>query len=337
MRQLKPGVSMEITPLNDSQFVDYLALLDREIRPEGSGTLMRDDFPLILGSGNRGWAFGICEGDRVLSGAACLVRQLETSCGAVPVGGIGCVVTRSEARGQGFSSRIQSHLLARLAAADVPLAVLWTGRPEIYAGRGFRPAGWEFHGDLSPSGDAGTLPPGCTCRPYAEGDAEAVAALYDRHPLRTIRKPGDATLLYGMPGTTGLVAVGGGGEIVAAVFCGKGADFVQYVSEWSGPCGLVLPLLDEARGRGPARRVLVPAGGQALAVALARRGATVTARPAGCWAVTQPDQMSRYLQGCGLGTLADPADPVEVLGEVGPNGVVVPGALTVAVWGLDSV
>ncbi len=328
---------MNIGPLDPAQFHDYLTLVDQEIRPAGAQTHSWEDFPLILGQGNRAGVFGILEDDKVVAGAACLVRQFQTSCGAVPVAGIGCVVTRPDRRGRGLSRDLQTAMIASLSSANVPLVVLWTDQPETYTGRGFRPAGWEFHVDLQNVAAANGFPSGFSCRPYADKDADAVSSLYGRHPYRTIRNPGDAAQLYGMPGTTGLVAVGQGDQVVAAAFCGKGADFVKYVCEWSGPHGLVLPLLDEVRERDLARHVLVPPGGQALADSLARRGAVVTARTTGLWVMTQPEQLSRYLQGSGHGGGIDPTDPASILGTVGPDGVVVPGALDLAVWGFDSV
>ena len=117
---------MEITSFSPGQFTEFLALVDDQIRPPGALTHVWEDFPLILAPENSSMILGICEGDRVVAGLACLVRQFQTSCGPIPVAGIGSVVTRSESRGQGFSRALQNALIERLAAADVPLAVLWT-------------------------------------------------------------------------------------------------------------------------------------------------------------------------------------------------------------------
>ncbi len=328
---------MKITSFTPDQFTEFLALVDDEIRPPGSSTHAWEDFPLILGRDNRDMVLGICEGVRVAAGVACLVRQFQTSCGPIPVAGIGSVVTRPEYRGRGFSRALQNALIDRLAAANVPLAVLWSDQPEFYTGRGFVPAGWEFHVDMEAVRPATGFPDGFSCRVFRAEDAPAAAALYDHHPFRTLRQPGDSARLYTMAGTRGFVALGEGEQVVAAVFCGKGADFTDYVTEWSGPLGLVIPLLDETRRRKWARYLLAPPGGDRLAAKLAGRGATVTARAVGHWLVIQPEQLSRYLEGSGQGGLRDPADPVALLGTVGPDGVVIPGALTVAVWGFDSV
>jgi GNAT superfamily N-acetyltransferase len=327
---------MEIVNFNHDQFGEYLDLVDAEIRTPDAFTHAWEDFPLLLDQGNRDMVFGILEVERVAAGLSCLVRQFQTSCGMVPVAGIGGVVTRPEFRGRGLSKALQIDLVKRLAAANVPLAVLWSDRPEYYTGRGFAPAGWEFHVDMAGLAHV-DFPAGFSCREFLAEDVPAAAALYDRHPYRAIRHPGDAARLYTMPGTKGLVAQGEKGQVVATVFCGKGADFRNYVLEWGGPAGLVIPLLAEARRREWARHLLAPAGGELLAGKLSGLGATVIARETGHWLVVQPEQISRYLQGAGMGAPGNPADPTAILGTVGPDGVVVPGVLTAAVWGFDSV
>jgi len=328
---------MEITTLSDAQYQGYLALLDRHYDAEGASSRFRDDFPLLLDPANRNWMLGIVRDGQVAAGLSCLIRQYRTNCGILPVAGIGGVVTRDEFRGQGMSRQLMEALVARLAEVNVPLAVLWTNRPEIYRGRGFLPAGWEFHAELDENGEGAVVPPGFECRSYQASDEPRVSSLFSRHPYRALRHPGDAARLYGMPGTRGLVAVGENDMVSAAVFCGKGSDFKDYVTEWNGPRGLVLPLLHEARDRGWARRVLVPAGEEGLAAALAAEGAVVTSRFSGCWSVIQPESLSRYLQGKGMTAPRDCSVQAEVLGTVDKDGVVVPGTLSLAVWGFDSV
>ena len=77
--------------------------------------------------------------------------------------------------------------------------------------------------------------------------------------------------------------------------------------------------------------------GEILAGRLQGAGAVVSAREAGHWLVVQPEQLSRYLQSAGRGVPGNSDDPRAILGRVGSDGVVVPGALAVAVWGFDSV
>lgn len=328
---------MEVSALTESQFQDYLTLADAEIRPAGAETHIWEDFPLLLAEANRARVLGVIQGSQLVAGAACLVRQFQTSCGAIPVGGIGAVVTRPDCRGQGLSLVLQEAVLKRLEESQVPLAVLWSDQPEIYAGRGFYPAGWEFHVDLAGLDSPNRLPDSFFVRDYAPRDAEAVGDLYERHLFRTHRRPGDNALLYGMPGTRGLVVAGANDQAVAYLFCGKGSDFISYVTEWGGPVGLVIHLLEVVRRREMARNLLIPPGGEALAGQLVPRGAVPVAKSSGLWKIVQPRQLNHYLQGSGHGAPRDPSDAAAVLGAVGPDGVVDPGALNVAVWGFDSV
>ena len=124
---------------------------------------------------------------------------------------------------------------------------------------------------------------------------------------------------------------------MAAVFCGKGADFPGYVHEWSGPVDMVLPLLAEARRRGLADKVLVPGGAEALAEKLVGLGADWATRHSGCWNVLLPRQLETAAAGMDLPPSEEEVGPTAWLGTLGVDGQPVPGLLTLAVWGFDSV
>lgn len=327
---------MEIAGLTLAQHAEFLALVDAEIRPPHAVTRPWDDFPLALDRANLPWLLGATDGSgRLAGGLSILVRTFATSCGDLPVAAVGSVVTRPDCRGRGVSAGLQAAALALLARQDVPLAALWTDQPEIYAGRGFRPAGWEWHADLESASLPLAAPEGVVVRNWAPADAGAAAALHDRHPWRTRRSPQDAACLYGMPGTRGLVAATGAG-VAATVFCGKGADFPQYVAEWAGDPGLVLCLLGEARRRGWAGSVLIPAGAEDLAMRLDAAGARLWAVPSACWSLVRRDLVAAAVDGAGGSRPGADDGPADWLGGVGADGVVNPGPLTVAVWGFDS-
>lgn len=327
---------MEIAGLTAAQHADYLSLVNAEIRPRGSATHPWEDFPLVLDPANLDWMLAATDTDgRLAGGLAVLVRPFATSCGVIEVGAVGSVVTRPDCRGRGLSARLQAAALAALKRQDVPLAALWTDRPEIYAGRGFIPAGWEWHAGLEEAALPNGAPAGVTLRDWRPGDLPAVERLYEDHRWRTARRPGDGARLYGMPGTRGLVAEAGG-DVRAAIFCGKGADFPEYVTEWSGDIGLVLALLGLARMLGLANAVLIPAGGEALAERLAAAGSPPLAMPSGCWAVCRPDLLAARLSAVGVVPPPAAADARAWIGTVADDGSVRPGPLTLAVWGFDS-
>jgi hypothetical protein len=326
---------MAIRTVRPEEIGSFLDFLNAGMRPEPAPTRADEDFPLILSAANREWLWGVADGQGWAAGLAVLVRTFTSSAGEVRVAGIGSVVTRLDRRGEGLSSLLQTSVLGRLAGLGVPLAVLWSDQPEIYAGRGFRAAGWEHHLDLGSAFLDDLNAGSATVRPYRASDAPFISLLYDRHPLRTLREPGDAARLYGMPGTRGLV-LAAGNDILAYVFCGKGEDFPDYVTEWGGSARRVLSLLAVARERGLARRVLVPAGREDLLQEAVPRGAGLELWPSGLWAVLRPD----LLRGSGLaGGVASGTgdDPRAWLGRPGPDGRPLRGRLDLAVWGFDSV
>jgi len=324
---------MEIRTVRRDEVPEFLAFLDAGMRPQRGTTRAEDDFPVILSAENQEGLYGLQDARGWAAGLAVLVRPLTSAAGAVQVAGIGSVVTRADRRGEGLSRRLQETVLGRLAGAGVALAVLWTDRPEIYAGRGFRPAGWEFHVDLTGARLDDLQPAGAEIRPYHAADALAVGMLYGQHPLRTLREPGDDARLYGMPGTQGLV-LARGHDVLAYAFCGKGADFPGYVTEWGGAPEAVLHVLAAVRAHGLASHVLVPAGAEALLRALVPLGAGLMLVPSGCWAVLRPDLLE---QTCGPLRGLDPRDPVTWLGQPGNDGTAAEGRIALAVWGFDSV
>ena len=309
-----------------------LALVESGLRRPGSPTGPADDFPLALGEANRDWQLVVEENDEFLAALACLVRPCVTSAGELPVAAIGSVVTTVSSQGRGLSRRLQEEILARLAERGVPLAVLWSDRPELYRARGFAPAGVEFHVELD--GWRGPdAPPDAVVRPYAQGDAAAVAALHACHPYRTRREPGDDALLYGMPGTRGWVLeTFAGAAPTAYAFCGKGQDFFGWILEWGGAPPAVAVLVAHLYAQAAARWLLAPQGAEEMAADLAAAGARVVARASGLWCVTSAPRLATLVGGTALNT-----DACAWLGGVDESGLPRPGPLQLAVWGFDSV
>ena len=327
---------MQIASIATQDHADFLALVNAEIRPDRAKTNAWDDFPLILSLENRAWQLAAySETGEIAACLACLIRDYRTSCGVLSVAGIGSVVTRQEYRGRGLSSALQNEMLTRLRRKNVPLAVLWTDEPAIYAGRGFVAAGWEMHMDLA-GARFPTARTGLAIRPYAHRDCEAVETLYSGHALHTVRLAGDSTQLYGMPGTRGLVAEVAG-DVTAAAFCGKGGDFPGYVAEWAGAAGDILSVLGAVVERGWADKVLIPAGSEALVDTLVDLGAGWFAQPSGYWVVLDPQPLIAAAAQHGRTPPSALSDPTAWLGTVDADGRPVPGLVDVAVWGLDSV
>lgn len=323
---------MDICPIRAEEVAGFVAFLDAGMRPDGAVTSVVDDFPVILSARNRVGMLGIRQDSDWIAGLAALSRTFLTSAGPLVIAGIGSVVTHPDHRGRGLSRQLQIALLERLRHAGAALAVLWTDQPEIYARRGFVPAGWEFHVDLTGLEVPSSWPPGAEVRSLGGDAADDLGALYEQHAWRTVRGPGDHRALYGMPGTS-IVGLWRGGQLRAFACCGKGADFPDYVAEWGGDPGDLVPLLARVHADGLATRVLVPAGGEALLERLAQLGAGFAVVPCGLWCVLRPDLLTAA---CGQ-TPAVPEDARTWLGTVDARGEAQPGPIRVAVWGFDSV
>jgi hypothetical protein len=300
-----------------------------------------DDFPVALGHGNRQGLLVLDRGGDIAAGLAYLVRPFRTSLGQVTVAAIGSVVTHPARRGRGLSSRLQAEALVRLRNQGIALAVLWSDHPEWYTGRGFETAGIEHHVDLTrwrPPDDTGGS---FQLRPFRPGDESAVSSLYEAHPYITLRQTPDAQLLYNMPGTQGWLAADDRGEVVAYVFCGKGADFPNYLVEWGGAWHPLQELLIMVRARGLATRILIPQGNSMILGQLIQLGAESMALPSGLWCVVSAEILRE--QAAKLMTEAKlPSDlltnrAAAWLGSVSQAGAVQTGVLELAVWGFDSV
>lgn len=325
---------MAIRTVRPDEHPEFLAFCNAGMRPAGAETRVEDDFPVAFCLDNLHGLFGIRDEKGWVAGLSVLKRTLTTDDGAVAVAAIGSVVTRDDRRGDGLSSFLQTSVLGRLTAEGVALAVLWSDKPAIYAGRGFVAAGWEYHLDMTEAhlSDLGAIGR-AEVRRAEPSDHVAIAMLYARHRLRTLREPGDDALLYGMPGTTGLV-LAEGRDVRAYAFCGKGEDFRGYAAEWGGTTREVLAVLAEARRLGLASRVLVPAGCRELLDEALRRGAYCALWPCGLWKVLRPEAMPVADESTGFVGMDDPR---AWLGYPGSDGRPVHGRVQVAVWGLDSV
>jgi predicted N-acetyltransferase YhbS len=329
---------MKISRVDATEHADFLQLVNAEIRPDRAKTTAWDDFPLILSPENREFQLVCRAPDGRMAGCiAALCREFITSCGPLAVAGIGSVVTHPDFRGKGLSSALQNEMLALLEGKNIPLAVLWSDQPEIYAGRGFQPAGWEIHAEIPETLQQVVPQAGETIREYREEDLAVVESLYSRHPLHTCREEGDSRTLYGMPGTAGLVLCGPDGVPRAALFSGKGADFPQYVTEWNGPHDQVLALLGEVSRRGWAKRVLLPPGEEVLVNHLVDRGAGWVCLPSGLWKIVCAGPLEEVVAAAGRPIPDDTASAEAWLGTVGEDGQPLVGPLSIAVWGFDSV
>ena len=329
---------MSIVTVTAADRAEFLNLVDAEIRPDRANTKAWEDFPVILGASNSQWQLVYKAEDGTIAGCiACLIRDHHTSCGIISIAGIGSVVTHPDFRQQGISKALQNEMLRRLKGKNVPLGVLWTDQPEIYAGRGFVSAGWEIHVSVAELAISGALDTGYHIVPFESEHTAAVQALFDCHPLRTVREPEDATAYYSMAGTKGFLVMDADQSILAAAFAGKGGDFPDYVTEYSGEAAVLPFLFQYLRDQGLASQVLLPPGAEELVNTLVDLGCSWVATPSGQWCILDPVALGVLVQNSGGEIPHESLNPVDWLGGVDQTGQPLVGPLTAAVWGFDSV
>jgi len=335
---------MQIRPISPPEHGELLALVDDELRPAGAVTRAVEDYPVALDLANQEDLWVLEEGGEIAACLACLVRPFVTSLGELQVAAIGSVVTRPKWRGQGLSSRLQGEVLTQLRERQVTLAVLWSDHPEWYLGRGFEPAGVEYHLDLAhwqPSSPDGRDILDARVRSFRADDISAVGRLYRCHQYHTRRSELDDRRLYNMRGTRGLVLADRQDNVLAYAFCGKGADFPAYVHEWGGEPWQVAVLLQRLHAISAVHRVLVPQGAESLLARLTHEGCSWFSHCCGLWCVLNSslllERAAERLPNENFSIPENPQSAVTWLGCVDNGGHVVTGPCQLAIWGFDSV
>ena len=113
---------------------EYEALvrfLNSHLRP-GISWSIPEEYPMALNPTNLHNIRVITEGSEILSHAVLRPLILKTPAGLLKVGGIGSVVTHSQYRAQGLSSKILEDCLAAAKEQACDIAILWTDLFDFY-------------------------------------------------------------------------------------------------------------------------------------------------------------------------------------------------------------
>lgn len=196
----------------------------------------------------------------------------------LPMGLIGLVYTDPKARGRGLGSQVVAACVEAIKDQGIPLAVLWSDRPDFYARQDFHPAGREelLVMDERCIRDAGrrlAAPgTGIEVRGVARDDFEALEPLYASKRSRAERAAGALARQAAGPGVHMRVAQREG-RVRGYAAMGRGDDFQGIVHEWAGETAAVLACLgDLARDR-PALGMLAGPDADPLLDALRAAGA----------------------------------------------------------------
>lgn len=126
---------MPIVEVVDIPPTDYLALVwDEFFMRRGRGVSVDAHFPWI---GERGVFFVVLRDGAELAGGLA-VRPARSRNGRCLAGLVGIVCIRTDYRGQGLSRLLMSAAIDEARARGMDDLLLWTGKPGVYEGFGFR-------------------------------------------------------------------------------------------------------------------------------------------------------------------------------------------------------
>jgi GNAT superfamily N-acetyltransferase len=159
---------------------------------------------------------------------------------------LAAVAVHPRHRRKGLATRTLSAALDEAALRGAHAAALWSEADALYVAAGFERRGTEvvLVADL----DRFAPPTFGEVRPFRTGDLDAVVALHDAEPARTLRDRATWEILLAVPRTSTYV-LERGGRVLAYGVVGRGADLDRTLHEWGGEerllpdlCGGVLVL-----------------------------------------------------------------------------------------------
>lgn len=237
-------------PPHENEFPSVVKFLDSQLRSKEKWSIT-SEYPIAFSEANRNNIRIITERDRVLAHAVIRPMIIKAPAGLFKVAGLGSVVTSSEHRNQGLSSKTIESCLEAARAHGCDFAILWTNIYEFYRKFGFELAGSEMSclldnelGELSAE-MAGEGP-----LKFVEGSrvaAEAIHRLYSQHTVTSLRTIEETRKYLEIPNSRVYTAWGPKGDLKAYAIEGKGADLGSYVHEWGGGVSALVPLFAHIR------------------------------------------------------------------------------------------
>jgi predicted acetyltransferase len=233
-------------PPHDSEFPSVVKFLDSQLRPKENWSIT-SEYPVAFSEANRNNIRIITEQDQVLAHAVIRPMIVKAPAGLFKIAGVGSVVTSSDHRNQGLSSKTIESCLEAAKAHGCDFAILWTNIYDFYRRFGFELAGSELsvliNRDLRPTELAPQLK-------FMEGNkvaAEALHRLYTQHTVTSLRTVEETRKYMQIPNSRIYSAWDQQGQMRAYAIEGKGADLNGYIHEWGGGVSALMPLFAHIR------------------------------------------------------------------------------------------
>ena len=249
-------------PPHESELPNVVKFLDSELRPS-EGWSIKSEYPLAFSEANLNNIRIITDHDQVLSHAVIRPMILKAPAGLFKVAGLGSVVTSSDRRNEGLSSKTIESCLDAARAHGCDFAILWTNIYDFYRRFGFELGGSELSALIDrdlPVTDEGLK--------IIEGNkiaAEAIHRLYNQHTVISLRTSEETRKYLQIPNSRVYTAWDTSGQLKAYAIEGKGADLNGYIHEWGGGVSALMPLFAHIRKtQGRPITVIVPGHSQNL-------------------------------------------------------------------------
>lgn len=228
----------------EGELSTVFTFLNQNLRPEANWSIA-NEYPTALSPANLGNIRIIKEGNQIVSHAVLKPLIIKSPTIIFKVGAIGSVVTDSNYRGQGLSTRILQECLTEAKKQDCDIAMLWTNLYDFYRKMNFELAGFEesvvIEQDFTVPMHDLKFVKGTKVSP------EAIYKLYSQHTVASVRSAEDIRKFLAIPNTTLYTAWDKNNQLVAYAVEGKGADLTGYIHEWGGNVSKVLALLSWIR------------------------------------------------------------------------------------------
>ena len=232
-------------PPLDTEFPSVVQFLDKNLRAN-EGWSITSEYPTAFAETNRGNIRIITDQEQVLAHAVVRPMVLKAPAGLFKVAGLGSVVTSTDHRNQGLSTKTIESCLEAAREHGCDFAILWTNLYDFYRRMDFELAGSEISALVDKeihSNDAAQLK-------IVEGNKvapEAIHRLYSQHTVTSLRTVEDVRKCLQIPNSRVYTAWDQQGQMKAYAIEGKGADLSGYVHEWGGAVQPLLALFNHIR------------------------------------------------------------------------------------------
>lgn len=229
---------------SELEISNVIRFLDTNLRPKGEWSIT-SEYPIAFSEANRNNMRIITENEEVLAHAVVRPMIIKTPAGLFKIAALGSVVTSSDRRNEGLSTKTIESCLEGARAHGCDFAILWTDLYDFYRRMGFELGGSEVSVLLDR--DIQTGEQNLKFLESGKIAPEAIHRLYAQHTVTSLRTVDETRRYLQIPNSRVYTAWDANGQLKAYAIEGKGVDLDGYVHEWGGGVQALLSLFAHIR------------------------------------------------------------------------------------------